>query len=80
MCENIGAGDHTVRIRTTQCVNYNSGDYYTGWTSHSRMHIEEVRQSARLDAGNFKTILTYYTVYCSLSSEQSLISGTSFTT
>ena len=79
MCENIGAGDHTVKLRTTQCANYNPGDYYTGWTSYSRMHIEEVRQSARLDAGNFKTMHTYYTVHCSLSSEQSLISGTSFT-
>ena len=82
MCENIGAGDHTVKIRTTQCFHppTEHASYQTGWKSYSRMHIEEVRQSARLDAGNFKTILTYYTVHCSLSSEQSLISGTYFTT
>ena len=56
MCENIGAGDHTVKIRTTQCLNtiFAPGNFHTGWTSYSRMHIEEVQQSARLDAGKFK--------------------------
>ena len=53
VCENIGAGDHSVKIRTTRCGSYNPGDYNTGWKSYSRMHIEEVRQSARLDAGIF---------------------------
>ena len=53
MCENIGAGDHTVKIKTTQCFHpaTEHASYQTGWTSYSRMHIEEVRQSARLDAG-----------------------------
>ena len=56
MCENIGTGDHTVRIRTTKCFDdeTESGDYYTGWKSYSRMHIEEVRPSARLDAGRLE--------------------------
>ena len=66
VCENIGAGDHTVKIRTTQCVYTKTepANYYTGWNSYSRMHIEEVRQSARLDAGKFRddayTFLLYF--------------------
>ena len=62
VCENIGAGDHSVKIRTTRCGSYNPGDYNTGWKSYSRMHIEEVRQSARLDAGKFQdnAFVSYY--------------------
>ena len=61
MCENIGAGDHTVKIRTTQCDNHNPGDSTTGWKSYSRMHIEEVRQFARLDAGRY---LRFFIIRC----------------
>ena len=70
MCENIGAGDHTVRIRTTQCVYTKTepANYYTGWKSYSRMHIEEVRQSARLDAGRFKD--NDYIFWCTLFSSR----------
>ena len=56
MCENIDAGDHTVKIRTTQCFHppTEHADYNTGSASYSRMHIEEVQQYARLDAGRFQ--------------------------
>ena len=70
VCESIGAGDHTVKIRTTQCnVHDDTGNYYTGWKSYSRIHIEEVRQSTRLDAGRFQNY-AYISCYNLLSSSK----------
>ena len=60
VCENIGAGDHSVKIRTTQCKKYNLAYYTTGWKSYSRIHIEEVREYARLDAGKYQNAYISY--------------------
>ena len=54
VCENIAAGDHYVQIRTYECYygsSQNPAYFHTGWNSGYRMHIEEVRQNQRLDAG-----------------------------
>lgn len=53
VCQNLGIGDHTIDIRTLACyyAQAYTAHFHTGWNSGMRMHIEEIRQAARLDAG-----------------------------